>query len=104
MFRGQVRGVPWVVEAVVLPGTPTVGGVATRPLADKDYAAGQIVGEATDYFAQDKRGNVWYLGEFTTHYVNGRLTDHADTWYAGVRGSRPGIIMPAEPRLGVPRY
>ena len=47
---------------------------------------------------------MWYLGEATEHYVDGKLTDHADSWIAGKDGALPGIFMPAHPTLGKRQY
>jgi hypothetical protein len=88
----------------VLNYTRRIDGVVTRPVVDRDLVKGQIIAGSIDYYAQDDQGNVWYLGEATEHYVNGKLTDHADSWIAGEAGALPGIFMPAHPALGKPRY
>jgi hypothetical protein len=44
------------------------------------------------------------MGETTTHYVNGQLTDHADTWVAGEKGAKAGILMPANPKVASRPY
>jgi hypothetical protein len=93
-----------VLEQWVTNDTRLIDGVVARAVMDKDIVDRQVIGGAVDYYAQDDKGNVWYLGEQTTHYVNGKLTDHADTWIAGVKRSRPGIFMPAHPHLGSPPY
>ncbi len=104
IWHGQDRGLPMVLEQWVTNGTRLIDGVVARAVMDKDIVDRQVIGGAVDYYAQDDEGNVWYLGEQTTHYVNGRLTDHADTWIAGINRSRPGIFMPAHPHLGSPPY
>jgi hypothetical protein len=104
VHQGIHRGLPQVVQAEVTDQTRVIDGVLTRGLLDRDIDGGQLIEETLDYFAQDNRGNVWYFGELTTHYVNGQLTDHADTWYAGQHGDKAGIIMYANPRVGIPRY
>jgi hypothetical protein len=93
-----------VLEQWTTNATRRIDGVVARAVMDKDIVDRQVIGGAVDYYAQDDDGNVWYLGEQTTHYVNGRMTDHADTWIAGIKGSRPGIFMPAHPDLRSPRY
>jgi hypothetical protein len=81
-----------------------IQGVTARVVRDRDIDAGQLVEETEDYYAQDVKGNVWYFGEVTTHYVNGELTDHADTWLAGSKGAKAGITMWANPQLAQPKY
>jgi hypothetical protein len=53
--------------------------------------------DTLDWYAQDRQGNVWYLGEKSISYPS-RST--AGSWQAGVDGARPGIIMRASPRVG----
>ena len=47
------------------------------------------------------RGNVWYLGEDTKEYENGKVVSTKGSWEAGVNGARGGLIMPAHPRPGM---
>ena len=56
-----------------------------------------------DWYAQDACGNVWYLGEETKEYENGKVVSTKGSWEAGVDGAQPGVIMPASPRPGM-RY
>ena len=53
-----------------------------------------------DWFAQDKKGTVWYFGEDTKEYENGEVVSTKGSWEAGVDGAKPGIIMPADPKVG----
>jgi hypothetical protein len=61
---------------------------------------GQVVEDTFDWYAQDDRGNVWYVGEDTTEYEDGRPVTKEGSWEAGVDGAQAGIIMPARPRVG----
>jgi hypothetical protein len=55
----------------------------------------------TDYYVQDKDGNVWYFGEDTAELdANGQVTSTEGTWHAGVDGAVPGIFMEAIPTVG----
>jgi len=103
-WKGQFRNQPYDQEDVVLNYTRRIDGVVTRPEVDRDLVKGQIIAGSIDYYAQDDQGNVWYLGEATEHYVDGKLTDHADSWIAGKDGALPGIFMPAHPTLGKRQY
>ena len=59
-----------------------------------------LVEKTTDWYAQDKAGNVWYFGEDTAEYQNGVVTSTSGTWEAGVDMAQPGIVMPARPKVG----
>ena len=34
---------------------------------------GEVIEDTFDFFAQDKQGNVWYMGEDTKQFKNGVL-------------------------------
>jgi hypothetical protein len=61
---------------------------------------GELVEDTYDWFAQDSAGNVWYFGEDSTEYEDGMAVSTDGSWEAGVDGSKPGIIMLADPQLG----
>jgi hypothetical protein len=100
VFEGHKKNVPARVEIVVTNETKVVNGVTTVVVDDKVFEAGQLVEEALDWFAQDKRGTVWYFGEYVTDYAKGQITGHKGSWEAGVKGARPGTVMPASPQIG----
>ena len=54
-----------------------------------------------DWYAQDRRGNIWYLGEYVTNFANGQVVDHKGSFEAGVDGAQPGVVMPGRPRPGL---
>jgi hypothetical protein len=78
-------------------------GVTARVVHDAVTEDGKPVEVTDDWYAQDKAGNIWYLGEDTTEYENGKPVSNEGSFEAGVDGARPGIIMPAHPRVGM-RY
>jgi hypothetical protein len=85
--------------------TKMVDGVQAVIVHDTDIVAGQKTEFTSDYYAQDKVGNVWYMGEFSTQYVydkHGHVTKttHEGSFEAGVDGAKPGIVMLAHPRVG----
>jgi hypothetical protein len=68
---------------------------------DRLYLRGRLAERTTDWYSQDKRGNVWYFGEDTAELDgNGKVTSTSGTWRAGVNGARPGIFMSAHPKIG----
>jgi hypothetical protein len=62
---------------------------------------GQVVEDTFDWYAQDDRGNVWYVGEDTTEYEDGKPVTKEGSWEAGVDGAKAGIVMPARPKVGM---
>ncbi|MDP8974020.1 MAG: hypothetical protein M3N45_12835 [Actinomycetota bacterium] len=87
-------------EMTVTSDTKNVMGVDCVVVDDRAWEGGELIEQTDDWFAQDKRGNVWYFGEDTQEYKNGKITSIAGSWEAGVDGAKPGIIMPADPKVG----
>ncbi len=85
------------IEIEILHETRQVNGVAATILHDTVYQADKLVEETFDWYAQDKDGNVWYLGEAVDNYENGVLVDHHGSWEWGVDGALPGVNMWANP-------
>jgi hypothetical protein len=78
-------------------------GVTARVVRDVVTEGGEPVEVTEDWYAQDRRGNVWYLGEDTAEYEHGEVVSREGSWEAGVAGAEAGVIMPARPRRGL-RY
>jgi hypothetical protein len=76
-------------------------GIETRVIRDTVSENGVPVEITDDWYAQDRTGNVWYLGEYVTNYENGKVVDHGGSFEAGVDGAQPGIAMPANPEPGL---
>ena len=84
--------------------TKVINGVRTRVLWDRDINAGRLQENEVTFHAQDDAGTVWNFGEYPEEYKNGKLSGAPDTWIAGLRRAKPGILMPAQPRVGTPSY
>jgi hypothetical protein len=93
--RQPVRDVVTVTH-----GTKRVAGALCAVVHDRLYVQGRLRERTTDWYAQDRRGNVWYFGEATAELEKGRVTTTEGSWQAGRGGARAGIYMPARPRLG----
>jgi hypothetical protein len=103
LFRGR-RELHHRRRLTVTDVVKQVDGVQTVAVLDQDIDAGQIAEQALDYFAQDKHGNVWYLGSYTESYEGGQFVNANDAWLAGVNGAIPGVAMMADPKTGMPGY
>lgn len=68
------REVPHRVVTTVTDVTREVDGVKTVLVYDHSEGAGQVVQQSLDYFAQDKSGNVWYMGAATEQYEAGGMS------------------------------
>jgi hypothetical protein len=96
--RGAEKGERNVVT--VLHRTRTIQGVEATVVHDVVRADGAVTEDTHDFYAQDRLGNVWYLGERTREYDGGKLVSTEGSWLAGRGHGRPGIAMPGRPVLG----
>jgi hypothetical protein len=87
-------------EMTVTHDTKKVMGVECVVVDDRAWEGGQLIEQTYDWFAQDKEGTVWYFGEDTKEYENGKVVSTKGSWEAGVDGAKPGIIMQADPKVG----
>jgi hypothetical protein len=88
------------VEVEVTRDTKKILGVITTVVRDRAWKDGKLVEDTFDWFAQDKSGNVWYLGEDSKEIRHGEVVSTAGSWEAGVNGAKPGIVMKANPQVG----
>jgi hypothetical protein len=89
------------VEVTVTKRTKRVMGIEARVVHDVVTEDGDLVEDTYDWYAQDADGNVWYLGEDTKEYENGKVKSTEGSWEAGVDGAQAGIVVPAAPRVGM---
>lgn len=101
-YRETVFGETFNREITVTANTKTVMGVKCVSVHDLLTAAGEVREETYDWYAQDKKGAVWYFGEATVEIKPGHRRSSAGSWEAGVGGALPGIMMPAEAKVGAP--
>ena len=101
-------GTTWVyregsqrVVVTVLDRTREVAGVEARVVHDVVTEGGAVVEDTYDWYAQDADGNVWYLGEETKEFEDGKVVSTEGSWEAGVDGAQAGILVPADPKVGL---
>jgi hypothetical protein len=84
------------IEVRVLNESRMIMGVQATVVRDTVTVQGVVTEDTYDWFAQDKAGNVWYLGEDTKEY-HGSKVSTAGGWEWGVDGALAGILMWAHP-------
>jgi hypothetical protein len=89
------------VEVTVTDRTKTILGIEATVVHDVVTEDGQLIEDTFDWYAQDTAGNVWYLGEATKEFENGKVSTTKGSWEAGVDGAQAGIIVPADPKVGM---
>lgn len=76
--------------------TKVIEGIETVVTWDEDYSGGELVETELAFYAQDKDGNVWRMGEYPEVYENNKLVE-APAWISGLKGAIAGIMMAADP-------
>jgi hypothetical protein len=99
-YKGVRGRTPQTDDEVVTHGTKTILGIKCTVVKDTVSEHGRPIERTYDWYAQDKQGNVWYMGELSLELQHGRFVKASDSWQSGVNGAKPGIIMPANPRRG----
>ena len=82
-----------------LKKTTVIDGVRVAVLENKEYEDGKLVEHTFDYFAQRNDGSVWYFGERVRNFEEGKV-NHEGQWIAGRGKNKPGLYMPAKPKVG----
>ncbi len=101
VYRGAKDGQPSREVLTVTHKTKLIAGVPCVVIEDRLYLSGYLEERTTEWYSQDKQGNVWYFGENTAELAkDGRVTSTSGAWQAGVNGAKPGLFMFAHPRVG----
>jgi hypothetical protein len=101
IYRGVKDGQPSRDVVTVTRETKRITGVPCVAVRDRLYLRGRLEERTTDWYRQDKQGNVWYFGESTAELnKRGRVISTEGSWQAGRAGALPGIYFPAHPKVG----
>jgi hypothetical protein len=100
VYEGEEDGETERVEVEVLDETRDIEGITATVVRDTVYVDGEIAEDTYDWYAQDKDGNVWYLGEDSHEYEDGKAVNASGSWEYGKDGALPGIVMLAHPEVG----
>lgn len=101
IYAGTKDGKQALEVVLATKRTKVVDGVRTRIVEDRLYLDGALEERTSDYYAQDRCGNVWYFGEDTaTLDRRDRTVSREGSFHAGVDGAQPGVFMQAHPERG----
>ena len=97
--KGAEDGERETDRVTVTGKTKVIQGVTTTVVRDILRHQGEVTERTFDWYAQDDQGNVWYFGENTKAFRPNGKVDTSGSWLAGRHGSKPGIIMEADPQI-----
>lgn len=99
-----VKGNTWIYEAgdetitvTVSDQTVEILGITAVVVHDVVTEEGELKEDTDDWYAQDKQGNIWYMGEISRNYEDGWLDDIEGSWRSGDESAQPGILIYAQP-------
>ena len=99
-YEGTADGKPATDTVTVTRRTKIILGIKAVVVLDVATSGGKPSEKTYDWYAQDSRGNVWYLGEDSFDREKGKWMRNDGSWQAGVDGARAGVIMESKPRAG----
>jgi hypothetical protein len=100
-YEGTIDGERERVTVEVTSERRTIMGISAVVVRDTVLdGAGEPIEITDDWFAQDGAGNVWYLGEASKDYEDGKVVSTEGSWEAGKAGALPGVVMRAAPAAG----
>lgn len=82
----------------------TIGGVRTVVIWERDFKGDDLEEDELTFFAQDKSGNVWHLGQYSELWEGPEFSAGRAWWVGHPHGARAGIMMKADPQLGTPSW
>ena len=97
----DAEGIEQRVEVTVTAETKVILGISATVVHDIVTQDGQVIEDTFDWYAQDRSGNLWYLGEATEEFEDGVVVSTEGSWEAGVDGAQAGIILPGDPEVGL---
>lgn len=97
------RKIPHRIEYYVTDLVKEIAGVQTVVVYILDYSDEQLVEAEIAFYAQADDGTVWFMGEYPEVYEDGKMVE-APAWIPGIRGAQAGIVMQADPQVGLPSY
>jgi hypothetical protein len=91
--------------ATVLNETKMVNGTEVGILEERAIEDGELAEISKNYFGLCTETNdIFYFGEDTDLYKDGKIVSHEGTWQAGADNAKPGMIMPGKAEIGLKYY
>jgi len=93
------------LTATVLDETKEINGIMTRVVEEREERHGALYAISRNFVALDQdTGDMFYFGEAVDFYQHGYVVSHAGSWQAYTKGSRPGLLIPGAPHVGMKYY
>uniref|UniRef100_UPI0032169EAB hypothetical protein n=1 Tax=uncultured Draconibacterium sp. TaxID=1573823 RepID=UPI0032169EAB len=100
-YEGETEDGMETIVVEVTDETKEIMGVETTVVTDSVFLDGELIEATMDWYAEDSEGNVWYFGEYSEEWEDGEFLGTEGSWEAGVDDALPGMLMPANPKMGM---
>lgn len=100
VYEGESEGETIRNEIFVTDQTREIMGITTIVVREKEWEDDELIEETFDWYAQDMDGNIWYFGEDSKEYEDGKVVSTQGSWEAGMDGAQPGILIKGDPQIG----
>jgi hypothetical protein len=101
VYEGDDEGLPLREEVRILAQERVISGVPCVGVEERAWVDGELKEVTTEWYAEDRRGNVWKFGEESFEADDlGGLVPTADSWLAGQPGTWPWLALSADPQPG----
>jgi len=100
-YEGETEDGTETIVVTITSDTKEIYGVMATVVSDIAYLDGEMIEKTEDWYAEDMDGNVWYFGEYSEEYEDGELVGTEGSWEAGEAGALPGVLMFANPEMGM---
>jgi hypothetical protein len=105
VLEGQEDRTPIQMTITVLNETKLVNGTETRIVEERTIEDGDLAEISDNYFAVcNQTKDIFYFGEDTDFYKDGKIISHNGSWQAGNDNARAGMIMPGKVEVGLKYY
>jgi len=93
------------LDITVLDQTRMIGKVETRVVEERETANGELVEISRNFYAIcTQNSSVFYFGEETDIYKEGKIVDHSGSWRADSADAKAGLMIPGMVLLGARYY
>jgi len=87
-------------EVRVLDEPRLLWGIPCMGLREEQYLDGDLAQVTTEWFAEDRRGNVWKFGEESLEFDGPSFARSDDSWVVGEGDALPWMMISATPAVG----
>ncbi len=100
VYEGTFEGEPRQESVHSSRETREIAGIPCTSMTQEVFVGGVLTEMTTEWYAEDREGNVWKFGEESFEAVGPEMVPTADSWMVGVDTPEPWRAFPAEPRVG----